>query len=407
MRREIFHLLVFSLVCFISLWRNDFGNFLAKNVYIEAELRGDVSIEGGSLYAKVNIINSEIDELEGKRAVLLIKGIKDFHGNMVKLKGDVRVSGGRIFIVSEANKIHFIKKFTFREYLIERYKETSGDFPYINTGTAFLFGEPREILKPEVRSGFLKAGLIHLLVISGLHIGMIALILSLLIPRPYGYYLSLAGVLFYIFLVVHREPPVLRAGIMFILFVLSLLTYRKVSGISLLLFSGTVILLIYPQFVNSYSFWLSFIATAYIILILRGLEGNFLKKSLFVSLSAFTGTAPLIASFSFISPLSILFSPLITPLVFLYSFFGVLSLFTFFFIKPLVDLYNLAGFIFIKTVSFFEGFSFVLTPNIGFYESVFVSCLGVFLLYILKDTFRKMVVLMFINFFLLLKALLI
>ncbi len=328
----------------------------------------------------------------------------DFEGTFVKLVGDVKVSDGKIFIKTYSEDILFYNKYTFRNFLIERYKKASSDFKYVNTGTAFLFGESRDILKPEVRANFLSTGLIHLLVISGLHIGMITLILSLLIPRPYGYILAIGGVIFYVLFIVYREPPVLRASIMFLLFVTSLLIYRKVSGISILLFSGTLILLIYPYFVSSYSFWLSLIATAYIILALRDFKGGLVKKSILVSLSAFTGTAPLIGNFSFVSPVSIILSPLIAPIVFVYSLLGVISIFTFFYLNPIVDLFNIVGFSFIKIVNLLGNFSFLLYPQLNPYESAFVVAFGAFLLYVIKTNIYKILVLLCINIFLTLNA---
>ena len=404
LRQEIFHLTIFILISFAALKVSYIDNLEAKSVKIIGEIRGDINLEENYTHTKIYITYSSLKEIEGRKAFLLIRGNVNFKGKYIKLKGSVKVRRNKIYIRTSKHRIYLFNNYKFRDFLIDRYVESSGDFKYKNLGIAFLFGEPREILKPEVRSSFLTTGLIHLLVISGLHVGVMALILSLLLPRPYGYILSLVGIIIYTLFVVNKEPPILRASIMFVIFVLSLITYRNVNTFSVLLFSGYLILLTYPEYVYSYSFWMSFIATAYIILTLKNLKGSKIQKTFLVSLSAFTGTAPIISSFSFISPISIILSPLLIPIVFTYSLFGIISIFTLFYIKPFVDMFNFMGFIFVKTVSLLDSLSYTLIPYLSLREAVALCIFGLFTLYLTKSSIKKFTVLLLINSYLVIKS---
>ena len=278
-----------------------------------------------------------------------------------------------------------------RRFLIKRYEDHTEDLRVRSVGLSFLFGEPRTLVSPEVQKSFLSTGLVHLLVISGLHIGMIAGIFLKALPRNVSLYASLVGVILYTLMIVPHEPPVLRATIMFALFLLSAMTYRKPIPLAILFFSGSVILVLYPNYAFSYSFWMSFFATLYILLFIHDNRNGLITKSLGVSLSAFAGVSPLIASISYISPLSVVFTPLISPLVVAYSTLGMLSLLTGMSFPPFVDLFNFAGSIFIGSVSILESFSLRIIPSIGTIEAIVVTVIGALVMYFLPPQRRLLV----------------
>ena len=278
-----------------------------------------------------------------------------------------------------------------RRFLKKRYVDHTEDLRVRSLGLSFLFGEPRTQVSPDVQKSFLSTGLVHLLVISGLHIGIIAGIFLKALPRKISLYASLIGVGLYTLLIVPHEPPVLRATIMFALFLISAMTYRKPIPLAILLFSGSIILVLYPHYAFSYSFWLSFFATLYIILFLQENRSRLIPKSFGVSLSAFAGVSPLIASLSYISPLSVVFTPLISPLVVAYSTLGMLSLISGMYFAPFVDLFNFAGGIFIGSVSILESFSLRIIPSVGTIEAVVVTVIGALVMYFLPPQRRFLV----------------
>ncbi len=405
MRGELLHLLIFAAVCLIAYMRSALPDFREEEVYIRGKVVGDILQEVGSFRTRVLIEESELEEIEGRTALLRVYGYLPVDIRELSLIGSVSVKSNRVFVSAGANDVEYLKPSPgIRDLLMERYRRASGDDPVASLGLSFLFGEPRELLPSETQRGFLRTGLVHLLVVSGLHVGAVALVLSKMLPRFWGLRLSLAGVLLYTLFVVPHNPPVLRASLMFVLILLCLLTFRRPNTPAILLFSGSVILLIFPHYLFSYSFWLSFFATAYIVLMLEGLEGRGLFKTALVSLSAFTGTAPLVSTFSHISPLSVLFTPLLTPVVLVYSLFGVVSLLTFMSLPPFVELFNLLGDIFRGSVNLLSGVSLQVYPSLSFWEAVVLTLSGAVSLYLLRGAYR-LVPLAVINCWLLVRGL--
>ena len=373
---------------------------------MEVRVRGDVLYEPGFITTKVLIEESEIKELEGRKAFLKIYGIKELDSFYFALVGNVNVRNGHIYINTSREDIEFYEEGGIRKELIERYLRASEDFSQDvkALGLTFLFGEPREVLRSEVRQSFLSTGLVHLLVISGLHVGTLALIFRKILPANVSSLVALIGVSFYVWVIAPKEAPVLRAYLMFLFFVFTWISFRRPDPLAILFLSGSSILALLPHYVTSFSFWLSFLATLYIILALENTDGRAVKKTLLVSASAFTGTAPLISTFSFISPLSIVATPLIGPIVALFSFFGILALISFMSFSPFVSLFNLTGLVFLKTVSSAEHLSLKLFPQISLWEAVALSFTGALFLFILRGNL-KILSLVGVNLYLIVRAL--
>jgi len=403
-KSELLHLVAFLVICLISLWRANLPDFFEKDIFIRAEVIGDVVCEEKRCLTRIRILESEIEDLEGRKALLQVYGYFPKEAQRVSLLGDIRVKNNRVSVYVSRDDIEIeISSTGLRQLLLEKYRENSKGHSTA-LGTSFLFGEARDLLPSSLQRSFLETGLIHLLVVSGLHVGTLALIIVKLLPAFWGLRFSLIGVLVYSALIVPQEPPVLRASLMFILMILAHLSFSRPNTFSILLFSGSLILLLFPWYVFSYSFWLSFIATAYIVLMIRDLKTSNTVKGLSASAAAFSGVAPLISTFSYISPLSVLFTPLLAPLIFFYSLMGFLSLLTFMSFSPFIDLFDFVGELFIKSVEFAENLSFQLYPLISMHEAVFLSVFGLVTLYFLKGYF-KFIPLSLINLWLIVKAL--
>ncbi|MDQ7038433.1 MAG: ComEC/Rec2 family competence protein [Aquificota bacterium] len=388
--KELVHAVLFLLAVAVAWIRSSLPDFREEDVYFRVKIRGDVLSEGARTVTRVVIEECEIDELEGRKGTLVVYGELLRHDRDLIFTGDVRVRDNRVFIYASGRDVEYAGsgEGKARAFLMRRYVEASRDADVVPLGLSFLFGEPRDLLPSSVQRSFLETGLVHLLVISGLHVGTIALILSRMLPYFWGLKASLAGTVLYTVLVVPREPPVLRATLMIVLVLLCHLSFRQPNYVAILLFSGTVILLLFPHYIFSYSFWLSFLATAYIILSLRDFRRGKVSGAVLVSISAFTGVAPLISTFSYISPLSVLLTPLLAPLVFLYSLFGVLSLITLMGFPPFVDLFNLLGGLFVFLVGLASDLSFQVYPETGVYEALLLSAGGLVGLYFLEGRAR-------------------
>jgi len=141
----------------------------------------------------------------------------------------------------------------------------------------------------EVISYFQNAGVVHVLVVSGLHVGFIYVfvyfVLKLfLLPKEIRIIISILFILFFMFLT-GCAPPVVRATIIIICFGVSELLQRKQSGIHSLTLSALILLLINPKNIFNPSFQLSFAACFGIIYfynVFNSIFENFINKTYFL-----------------------------------------------------------------------------------------------------------------------------
>ncbi|MBU2546919.1 MAG: DNA internalization-related competence protein ComEC/Rec2 [Proteobacteria bacterium] len=145
---------------------------------------------------------------------------------------------------------------------------------------ALTLGDQDDI-EPEIREGFRRLGLAHLLAISGLHVGLVALaaywlILKLLLLGPdwalrwdlhrTARLLALVPVLFYASLAGGR-PSTTRAAVMVVVFMLALSAGRGRDPLTALAAAALAVLAFLPGSVFTASFQLSFAAAGGIILL--------------------------------------------------------------------------------------------------------------------------------------------
>jgi len=176
---------------------------------------------------------------------------------------------------------------------------------------ALLLGE-RSGVDRSTLDVFTEAGVMHILAVSGLHVGIMWLALVVLlrilrVPRKYLLLVSIAVLGGYCLLVGHR-PPVIRATIVLGAFSLTSLLERELDSVNALCVAAFVILLLNPLHLFDAGFQLSFMCTVSIIklfemsspvlsgVLLKGRTRVFrwLLGSLLVSISAQMGSAPLV-----------------------------------------------------------------------------------------------------------------
>jgi competence protein ComEC len=180
-------------------------------------------------------------------------------------------------------------------------------------------------------------GLLHLVVLSGMNITLLAAIISSVTK-----YLSkvistvitiLTIILFVIF--VGPQAPIIRAAFMGILTHVAIITGRKNFVLYALFLSLIFIIIFWPSWLKTISLQLSYGATFGIILFGQTRSSNFVWKNLRLTLAAQIFTVPIIFIYfkqiSLISPLAnLLVSEMIAPLMifgFLTTFLGKISYF--------------------------------------------------------------------------------
>ena len=195
----------------------------------------------------------------------------------------------------------------------------------------------REGIDRDLLETFSATGVIHVLAVSGLHVGFIlGLLLGLFkllrVPQPWSGLLTIAGLLYYVFLT-GCHTPVVRAFIMASLVIIAHLLGRKHDVINTLSAAAFVILVINPLQLFDTGFQLSFTAVCGIVLFYRKIKSVFRLKLLrwqeqekgisilifqlsVVSLGAILATAPLTAwYFGQITPFALFANLLVVPLV--------------------------------------------------------------------------------------------
>ena len=192
----------------------------------------------------------------------------------------------------------------------------------------------RSGIDPELRRAFSLTGTAHVLALSGLHVGVLALALFVLlswIPRRWVRFGLFTAVLAGYVLLTGAGPSILRASLMAVLFLLAYSIGRISQPLNTLGLAGLIILLIDPSSLFDIGFQLSFGAVGGILLfygrLYRGIDRRApllmryapvrgLVSLLLLSLTAQLGTFPLIAlyfgEFSLLSPL---FNVVVVPLI--------------------------------------------------------------------------------------------
>lgn len=166
---------------------------------------------------------------------------------------------------------------------IGRWLDSTLGAPAGAIASAFALGTQGGI-PPELRQSFQVAGLVHLLTVSGFHVGLVAAGLYgltrrlplLLAPgwaqrlalRPLAALVAGAGAWAYV-LLSGAEVPAVRAGVMATLVLAGLALGRDPLSARLLALAAFLILLLRPEVLLSASFQLSFAAVATLVLLAR------------------------------------------------------------------------------------------------------------------------------------------
>ena len=137
--------------------------------------------------------------------------------------------------------------------------ETWGDIPALNQ--AMLLGN-RHVMPPALRRVFVDSGTIHVYSISGLHIVLVAAVLSLAvaacgIPRTYWVLISGPLLIFYTALTGAR-PPAVRACLMALLYLAAPLIGRRPNALMALAGTALIVHVIQPWLIFDIGSVLSF-----------------------------------------------------------------------------------------------------------------------------------------------------
>lgn len=165
-------------------------------------------------------------------------------------------------------------------------------------------------------------GLLHIVVLSGMNITILAAIvgnITSFLSKQISIMITILSIILFI-LFVGPQAPIIRAGIMGILTYVAILTKRKNFVLYSLFLSVIFIAIVFPSWLNTLSFYLSYGATLGIIFFGPKSKENEIIKELKTTLSAQIFTVPIIFIYfkqiSLIAPLAnILVAPIIPSLM--------------------------------------------------------------------------------------------
>lgn len=235
-----------------------------------------------------------------------------------------------------------------------------------------LLSGSREYLDADMSELFRRAGLSHVLALSGMHLSFFSSFFSCFTGRGRGFLPVLLGISCFVFFA-GLSPSLFRAFLFVIL--LSSCTRLHVSGADGRTVMGAVFLLhvlLRPADVQTAAFMLSYAAVAGILFLSAPVERRLapflppaLASPLSASLSAFTATAPVsFCLFGCIAPAGIIASVVVSPLIGLFMAASLVSVVSGLAFPPLVPLcsfvLNQLFFLIEKLAAFFA-----LFPRIG------------------------------------------
>lgn len=195
-----------------------------------------------------------------------------------------------------------------REYIINTLEIHNFKREELDVIKALLLGQRQDISK-NIYSDYTRAGAVHILAISGLHVGILLLILNYTFrPLEYlrhGRLIKIIAVLIILWgfaIIAGLSASVVRAVTMFSIFAIAMNLKRPTNIYNTLAISMFILLLIKPLFLFDVGFQLSYLAVLAIVSVQPMLYGiwrpklqllNFLWKVLSVTLAAQVGVVPI------------------------------------------------------------------------------------------------------------------
>jgi competence protein ComEC len=210
---------------------------------------------------------------------------------------------------------------------------------------ALLLGV-KDNLDMELSKSYQYAGCSHVMALSGMHLAIIAAVLSFLLKRPLGLkpaaVITMMGILIYVYLVGNRSS-LYRAAIMYILGTLVLLGTLPRQPASLLGMAFLIQIGLQPESGHGIAFILSYLSLGGVLFIgeaiyelSRGMLPELAVRPLAASLGAFIATSAVMPLFfGVLRPIGIFSGLIIVPLTTLFML-GAMSVLVFpFLAKPL------------------------------------------------------------------------
>ena len=304
----------------------------AKLVPYAQKVRVSGQIESEK-FIRVNEIET-IHDVRKIKTKFFIRNVPDIECGKVAISGVIRRPKGNFRTYLLSNKaigvlklLYFkrtpTRKCTPRDYIRKVLKRNSWDSTNFSIMRALVLGERIGLSKGTLEL-FKKTGTMHILALSGLHVGIITLIIFALfslfrIEKRIALIATGVTLTLYLFLIGFKSS-LLRAYLFFLAIIIAKLSERKVRYLNIWGFAGFLSLVYNPLWILNVGFQFSYVTTLGIILSMipkvKGIKG-YIITSFLTSLAATLFVSPLqIYYFKLFTPVSVLSNLVAIPLVF-------------------------------------------------------------------------------------------
>lgn len=246
----------------------------------------------------------------------------------------------------QRSRVFFLK---LRHRLLQRFRQHGIEGETYSIVAAMSLGD-KSALNKDLRQIYNASGAAHILALSGLHIGIIYAILSVM---SFGYrwqtlsqIIIISSIWAFVFLV-GLPTSAIRSAIMLTLYSVMSLGYREKMSLNTLAFSAFVMLIASPSSLFDVGFQLSYLSVLSIMVLMPVIDGwcpKVLSRPLFrkgwsmmmVTIAAQVGTAPLIIHyFGYFSVYSLFSNIVAIPAAILILYLSIATLITSVFAAPL------------------------------------------------------------------------
>jgi competence protein ComEC len=300
---------IYALVIIFADYLGYFSYENQSNIYKLAGNNNTVSIEGKVVSEPQSLKNNKRFILETynvngnafceKISVTSPRGYCMDYGDIIYIEGRLKIpqsfsdfdyqkylARNGIYVTSNISTFEYIKSKPnkIKKFAIESRKDISNKFdayfkkPYADILKSLILGD-KSSLTQSVKNDFINSGIMHILVVSGLHVCFISFII-LFILKAAGLSLKKASLLsipiiFFYALMTGANAPALRAAIMLSCIFVALALDREPLIYNSLALSALIILVFEPQQLFSASFQMSYGATIGIVCFYKDISGIF------------------------------------------------------------------------------------------------------------------------------------
>lgn len=332
----------------------DANEKLIGRYYFKTKAEKELFIKSVDVYDTLRL-NGELEEAEGSKDIYSF----DYKQYLKSKNVNYIIKIDKITLISKEKS--FFKG--IKCFLLKRNSN-----PYIK---AFIFGNNKSIIT-DVMSSYQEIGISHLFAISGMHVGLLILVISKLlmklnIKEKYIFIIISLFLFFYLF-ITGVSPSILRAIFFYLFFSINKIYNLNIKGVNIFMLIFSISLLVNPYYIHEVSFLYSYTISFSILLVGNKISnGSYFKRLFLTSLISFIVSFPItIYFFNQINILSVFYNMLFVPFISMIVF--PLSIITYIipFFEPIFNVFiSLMEFLALKFNSI--SFSKLIFPSLPRY----------------------------------------